>query len=125
MFIQFLFFFCFAFVFINLIFLGAVLAVLYGGAHLISSSELDPGGLMSFLASAQMIQRSLGQLSIVFGHAIKGWSAAARVFEVCFQQYRCSFNFMALNTFICFCVVISNFIALSFVSFVNRNLIFC
>ncbi|VDD95344.1 unnamed protein product [Enterobius vermicularis] len=65
----------------NLFLNGAVLAVLYGGAHLISSSELDPGGLMSFLASAQMIQRSLGQLSIVFGHAIKGWSAAARVFE--------------------------------------------
>ena len=49
---------------------------------LISTNELDPGGLMSFLVTAQMIQRSLGQLSVVFGQAVKGWTAAARIFDV-------------------------------------------
>ncbi|VDM38453.1 unnamed protein product [Toxocara canis] len=62
-------------------FIGVVLAVLYGGASLISAEELNAGGLMSFLVTAQTIQRSLSQLSVVFGHALKGWTAGARVFE--------------------------------------------
>uniref|UniRef100_A0A9J2PIB4 Mitochondrial potassium channel ATP-binding subunit n=1 Tax=Ascaris lumbricoides TaxID=6252 RepID=A0A9J2PIB4_ASCLU len=60
---------------------SVVLAVLYGGASLISVQELNAGGLMSFLVTAQTMQRSLAQLSVVFGHALKGWTAAARVFE--------------------------------------------
>ncbi|EPB73162.1 ABC transporter, ATP-binding protein [Ancylostoma ceylanicum] len=43
--------------------------------------EMTPGELMSFLVTAQTIQRSLSQLSIVFGNAVKGWTAGARVFQ--------------------------------------------
>jgi len=36
---------------------------------------------MSFLVSSQMIQRSLGSLSVLSGSAVRGISAGARVFE--------------------------------------------
>jgi len=65
-----------------LIFTGVVLAVLYGGSQLISTNEITPGDLMSFLVTAQTIQRSLAQFSLLFGQVIKGWTAGARVFEV-------------------------------------------
>lgn len=61
---------------------GIILGILYGGAHLMTSSQLSPGDLMSFLVSAQTIQRSLAQFSLVFGNAVKGWAACARVNEV-------------------------------------------
>ncbi|EYC44351.1 hypothetical protein Y032_0464g1934 [Ancylostoma ceylanicum] len=60
---------------------GIVLSVLYGGSKLINAGEMTPGELMSFLVTAQTIQRSLSQLSIVFGNAVKGWTAGARVFQ--------------------------------------------
>uniref|UniRef100_A0A1I7YJ42 Mitochondrial potassium channel ATP-binding subunit n=1 Tax=Steinernema glaseri TaxID=37863 RepID=A0A1I7YJ42_9BILA len=60
---------------------GVILSVLYGGTFLIVNNEMTPGGLMSFLVTAQTIQKSLSQLSVVFGHAVKGWTAGARVFE--------------------------------------------
>ena len=85
----------------NLFLNGIVLGVLYGGAQMIKTGvrvllfsyffffyilqfqgEMSPGALMSFLVSAQTIQKSLSQLSIVFGNALKGWTAAARVFQV-------------------------------------------
>lgn len=47
--------------------------------------QMTPGELMSFLVTAQTIQRSLSQLSIVFGNAVKGWTAGARVFQVVFE----------------------------------------
>ncbi|PAV92004.1 hypothetical protein WR25_22122 isoform B [Diploscapter pachys] len=66
----------------NLFLNGIVLGVLYGGAQMIKTGgEMSPGALMSFLVSAQTIQKSLSQLSIVFGNALKGWTAAARVFQ--------------------------------------------
>jgi hypothetical protein len=37
---------------------------------------------MSFLVTTQTIQRSMTQLSVLFGQAIKGYTAGARVFEV-------------------------------------------
>lgn len=37
---------------------------------------------MAFLVTAQTIQKSLAQLSIVFGSALKGYTAAGRVFQV-------------------------------------------
>jgi ATP-binding cassette subfamily B (MDR/TAP) protein 8 len=61
---------------------GVVLAVLYGGSRLIAVDELTAGDLMSFLVTSQTIQRSLAQMSIVFGQAVRGFTAAARVFEV-------------------------------------------
>lgn len=36
---------------------------------------------MSFLVSAQMIQRSLASLSVLFGTAVRGISAGTRAFE--------------------------------------------
>ncbi|CAD6186229.1 unnamed protein product [Caenorhabditis auriculariae] len=65
----------------NLFLNGIVLSVLYGGASLIAQNEMSPGALMSFLVSAQTIQRSLSQLSIIFGTAVKGWTAGARVMQ--------------------------------------------
>ncbi|VDO62311.1 unnamed protein product [Heligmosomoides polygyrus] len=60
---------------------GIVLSVLYGGSSLIRDGKLTPGELMAFLVTAQTIQRSLSQLSIVFGTALKGYTAGARAFE--------------------------------------------
>ncbi|VDN27717.1 unnamed protein product [Cylicostephanus goldi] len=60
---------------------GIVLSVLYGGSSLINSGQMSPGELMSFLVTAQTIQRSLSQLSVVFGNAVRGWTAGARAFE--------------------------------------------
>uniref|UniRef100_A0A7E4ZVT6 Mitochondrial potassium channel ATP-binding subunit n=1 Tax=Panagrellus redivivus TaxID=6233 RepID=A0A7E4ZVT6_PANRE len=61
---------------------GIVLGILYGGAQLMSTSDLSPGQLMSFLVTAQTIQKSLSQLSLVFGHAVKGWTSCARIVEL-------------------------------------------
>lgn len=60
------------------------MSTLYGGAHFIANSNISPGDLMSFLVTSQTIQRSLTQLSLVFGNAVKGYSAFARVHEVNF-----------------------------------------
>ena len=46
-----------------------------------ADSHLKPGDLMAFLVAAQTIQRSLAQLSLLFGQAIRGMSAGSRVFE--------------------------------------------
>uniref|UniRef100_A0A915DG07 Mitochondrial potassium channel ATP-binding subunit n=1 Tax=Ditylenchus dipsaci TaxID=166011 RepID=A0A915DG07_9BILA len=58
-----------------------VLGILYGGAKLMVSSDISPGDLMSFLVTSQTIQRSLTQLSLVFGNAVKGWTACSRIHE--------------------------------------------
>uniref|UniRef100_A0A915IGS0 Mitochondrial potassium channel ATP-binding subunit n=1 Tax=Romanomermis culicivorax TaxID=13658 RepID=A0A915IGS0_ROMCU len=64
----------------NFVLNGIILSVIYGGSHLISSGEITSGQLMSFLVTAQVIQRSLAQVSLLFGQVIKGTSAGARVF---------------------------------------------
>ena len=46
-----------------------------------ADSHMKPGDLMAFLVAAQTIQRSLAQLSLLFGQAIRGMSAGSRVFE--------------------------------------------
>ena len=61
---------------------GIVLGILYGGARLMVSNELTPGQLMSFLVTSQTIQKSLSQLSLVFGQAVKGWTSCARIVEL-------------------------------------------
>ena len=58
------------------------MATLYAGGSLLASSQLKAGDLMSFLVAAQTIQRSLAQLSVLFGYYVRGISAGARVFEV-------------------------------------------
>ncbi|KAA3681197.1 ATP-binding cassette, subfamily B (MDR/TAP), member 8 [Paragonimus westermani] len=61
-------------------FQGIVLGVLYVGGHLISRDELKPGHLMSFLVTTQTVQRSLAQLSLLYGHVVRGHSALNRIF---------------------------------------------
>ncbi|KJH47273.1 ABC transporter transmembrane region [Dictyocaulus viviparus] len=65
---------------------GIVLSVLYGGSSLITSGEITPGQLMSFLVTAQTIQKSMSQFSQLFGTAVKGWTAGARVFQFANMQ---------------------------------------
>ncbi|KAB7497522.1 ATP-binding cassette sub-family B member 8, mitochondrial, partial [Armadillidium nasatum] len=65
----------------NLFLNGVVLGTLYIGGNMLSTGVLKPGDLMSFLVCAQTIQKSLGQLSILWGTYVRGMSAGARVFE--------------------------------------------
>lgn len=65
----------------NLFLNGVVMATLYAGGSLLATNQLKAGDLMSFLVAAQTIQRSLGQLSVLFGYYVRGISAGARVFE--------------------------------------------
>lgn len=60
---------------------GVVLSVLYFGGTLMQNSDLQPGSLMSFLISAQTMQRSLAHMSMVYGTAMRGAEAGARVME--------------------------------------------
>ncbi|CAH8856701.1 unnamed protein product [Trichobilharzia szidati] len=66
----------------NLALNGVVLGVLYIGGHLMSRGELDPGHLMSFLATTQTLQRSLSQLSLLYGHIVRGSTALKRIHEI-------------------------------------------
>ncbi|XP_046623131.1 mitochondrial potassium channel ATP-binding subunit isoform X2 [Neodiprion virginianus] len=65
----------------NLFLNGIVLGTLYLGGHLMSIGQLTPGDLMAFLMATQTIQRSLTQLSLLFGSYVRGISAGGRVFE--------------------------------------------
>ncbi len=60
---------------------GIVLGTLYYGGYLLSSDRLTAGDLMSFLVATQTIQRSLAQMSLLFGQFVRGSAAGARVFE--------------------------------------------
>ena len=51
---------------------GIVLSTLYYGGYLLTAQELTPGDLMAFLVSTQTIQRSLGQMSLLFGQFVRG-----------------------------------------------------
>ncbi|XP_046393138.1 mitochondrial potassium channel ATP-binding subunit [Ischnura elegans] len=70
----------------NLFLNGLVLATLYVGGYMVSTNSVTPGDLMSFLVATQTIQRSLAQLSLLFGHFVRGMSAGSRVFEYINQQ---------------------------------------
>ncbi|XP_029661506.1 ATP-binding cassette sub-family B member 8, mitochondrial [Formica exsecta] len=65
----------------NLLLNGILLSTLYFGGHLLSTGELSPGNLMAFLMATQTIQKSLGQLSMLFGTFVRGQSAGARVLQ--------------------------------------------
>ncbi|XP_064634815.1 mitochondrial potassium channel ATP-binding subunit-like [Lineus longissimus] len=60
---------------------GIVLGMLFAGGCMLATDKLSPGDLMSFLVATQTIQRSLAQMSLLFGQAVRGMSAGARVFE--------------------------------------------
>lgn len=66
----------------NLLLNGILLSTLYFGGQLLSTGQLAPGDLMAFLMATQTIQRSLSQLSVLFGTFVRGQSAGARVFQV-------------------------------------------
>ena len=51
---------------------GVVLGTLYFGGHLMSEGRVTPGDLMSFLVATQTIQRSIAQMSLLFGHFVRG-----------------------------------------------------
>jgi ATP-binding cassette subfamily B (MDR/TAP) protein 8 len=60
---------------------GLVLGSLYVGGYLMSQGEVTAGDLMAFMVATQTIQRSLGQMSMLFGQVIRGLTAGSRVFE--------------------------------------------
>lgn len=65
---------------------GVVLSVLYTGGKLITSHSITSGDLMSFLVAAQTIQRSLSNLSLLFGQYVRGMGAGGRVFQYINQE---------------------------------------
>ncbi|XP_051819395.1 mitochondrial potassium channel ATP-binding subunit [Antechinus flavipes] len=58
-----------------------VLGTLFIGGSLVAGQELSGGDLMSFLVASQTVQRSMANLSVLFGQVVRGLSAGARVFE--------------------------------------------
>ncbi|XP_039609234.1 mitochondrial potassium channel ATP-binding subunit isoform X3 [Polypterus senegalus] len=58
-----------------------VLGTIYIGGSFIANNDLSAGELMSFLVASQTVQRSLANISILFGQVVRGMSAGARVFE--------------------------------------------
>ncbi|XP_072942565.1 mitochondrial potassium channel ATP-binding subunit [Epargyreus clarus] len=65
----------------NLFLNGMVLGTMFLGGHLMSTGQMTAGDVMAFLVNAQTVQRSVAQLSLLFGNVVKGISAGGRVFE--------------------------------------------
>ncbi|XP_077005849.1 mitochondrial potassium channel ATP-binding subunit [Tamandua tetradactyla] len=65
----------------NIAFNCMVLGTLLLGGSLVAGQQLKGGDLMSFLVASQTVQRSMANLSILFGQVVRGLSAGARVFE--------------------------------------------
>ncbi|KAG6458871.1 mitochondrial potassium channel ATP-binding subunit [Manduca sexta] len=65
----------------NLFLNGMVLGTMFLGGHLMSTGQMTAGDVMAFLVNAQTVQRSVAQLSLLFGAVVKGISAGGRVFE--------------------------------------------
>uniref|UniRef100_A0A673UJS1 Mitochondrial potassium channel ATP-binding subunit n=1 Tax=Suricata suricatta TaxID=37032 RepID=A0A673UJS1_SURSU len=65
----------------NIAFNCMVLGTLFVGGSLVAGQELTGGDLMSFLVASQTVQRSMANLSVLFGQVVRGLSAGARVFE--------------------------------------------
>ncbi|KAG5880049.1 hypothetical protein JTB14_018474 [Gonioctena quinquepunctata] len=65
----------------NLFINSMVLSTLYMGGYLLSTNKLSAGEVMAYLMASQTIQRSLGQISLLFGSVIRGVAAGARIFE--------------------------------------------
>ncbi|XP_045693759.1 mitochondrial potassium channel ATP-binding subunit [Phyllostomus hastatus] len=65
----------------NIAFNCMVLGTLFIGGSLVAGQQLKGGDLMSFLVASQTVQRSMANLSVLFGQVVRGLSAGARVFE--------------------------------------------
>ncbi|CAF1249424.1 unnamed protein product [Rotaria magnacalcarata] len=65
----------------NLVMNGIVLSTIALGGQFVSQQRLSAGDLMAFLVATQTIQRSLTQISVLIGQAIRGMSAGARIHE--------------------------------------------
>ncbi|CAF0721134.1 unnamed protein product [Adineta ricciae] len=65
----------------NLVMNGIVLSTIALGGQYVSENRLSAGDLMAFLVATQTIQRSLTQISVLIGQAIRGMSAGARIHE--------------------------------------------
>ncbi|CAF4359623.1 unnamed protein product, partial [Rotaria magnacalcarata] len=61
----------------NLVMNGIVLSTIALGGQFVSQQRLSAGDLMAFLVATQTIQRSLTQISVLIGQAIRGMSAGA------------------------------------------------
>ena len=70
----------------NLFLNSIVLSTLCMGGYLMSLNEMTAGDLMSFLVASQTVQRSLAQISLLYGEVLKGLGAGASVFEVCLMS---------------------------------------
>lgn len=66
----------------NLALNGLTLGALLLGGHLVMRNELSPGHLMSFLVTTQTVQRSLAQLSMLYGHIVRGSVAFSSIFKL-------------------------------------------
>lgn len=65
----------------NLVMNGIILGTIALGGQYVSQQRLSAGDLMAFLVATQTIQRSLTQISVLIGQAIRGMSAGARIHE--------------------------------------------
>lgn len=65
----------------NLLMNGIVLGTIALGGQYVSENRLSAGDLMAFLVATQTIQRSLSQISVLIGQAIRGMSAGSRIHE--------------------------------------------
>lgn len=63
----------------NLFLNGLILGTLYIGSQFIIVGDFSSGNLMSFLVTAQMIQKSFAQISMTFGHYLKGKQSFERI----------------------------------------------
>lgn len=70
-----------------------VLGTMFMGGHLMSTGQMSAGDVMAFLVNAQTVQRSVANLSLLFGSVVKGISAGGRVFEVRPYAYKNRFVF--------------------------------
>lgn len=65
----------------NIAFNCMILGTLFIGGSLVAGQQLTGGDLMSFLVASQTVQRSMANLSVLFGQVVRGLSAGTRVFE--------------------------------------------
>ena len=65
------------------IFLNSIVLITLGmGGYMLSMRKLSTGNVMSFLVAMQTIQKSLTQISLLFGHFVKGIASGGRIFQV-------------------------------------------
>ncbi|KAF4519976.1 hypothetical protein B566_EDAN005476 [Ephemera danica] len=64
-----------------------VLGTLWSGGRLMANQQLAAGDLMAFLVASQTIQRSVAQISLLFGQMVRGLAAGARVFETVLKDF--------------------------------------